>query len=236
MRWLAGALMVGYIALFVPPFRLVALAPLSANALHAALLGGAALKAAPILLMASNAAAQRATPLAAGLLLSSLGDVALDLHEVLNVEPLFPAGLACFLAAHIAYIYWITSTFRSPPQSLGAGLAFTLLPILMLRVLWAGLPANLHAPVAVYAVVISLFGYRACVAHGAPSSLAAGALTFLVSDTILAVNQFGPPAIRTPGVAKLAVMLTYYAAQGMLARAGHGVEAGRTAAAAVKRE
>lgn len=44
----------------------------------------------------------------------------------------------------------------------------------------------------------------------------AGALLFVVSDSILAIGEFGPPALRLPRT-KLWVMVTYYAAQALLA-------------------
>ena len=220
MNSLIAPMMVGYIALFVPPLRLIStLVPAASTTV--VLAAGALVKALPIAMLAMNALSSGGSvslPLGLGLLLSAGGDVLLDLQDA-NAD-LFPLGLGCFLLAHIAYIFWMRRAFNSLGHSLLFGLAFTLLPIVMLRVLWFGLPADLRVPVGVYATVIALMGYQAATAH-APPELLRGALIFLLSDTILAVNEFGPRELRTPSVAKLLVMITYYAAQSMLARAGH---------------
>jgi uncharacterized membrane protein YhhN len=96
-------------------------------------------------------------------------------------------------------------------------LAALALPLGMLYVLAPGLPDALALPVAVYAGAIALMAYTAA-ARDATSDAswryaAAGALVFVVSDSILAVDKFRSPF----PAAKLAVMATYYGAQLLIA-------------------
>jgi len=132
----------------------------------------------------------------------------------LMLDGLFIPGLVAFLLAHLAYIV----LFRQgsgwwPVRSvLAACLAYA---VLMVAVLWAGgLPPGLRGPVAVYALVIALMAAqaigRARLQRDRASVLvAAGAIAFVASDTLLALNRFVSPL---PGSA-VWVLSTYYAAQ-----------------------
>ena len=88
----------------------------------------------------------------------------------------------------------------------------------MLAYLWPHLAQD-RAPVAVYVTVIVVMGWRAAAraAGAAPmpsGELAlAGALLFMISDGVLAVDRFARPFAAADG----AVMTTYYAAQTLIA-------------------
>jgi uncharacterized membrane protein YhhN len=148
--------------------------------------------------------------LVGGLLLSMAGDVL----------PLFPnrfvAGLGSFLAAHLVYL----AAFSIDAGARVALLVpFAVFGVLMLRALWPRLGAE-RGPVAVYVAVIAAMGWRAAARAVSPGvsepsgTLAlAGALCFMTSDSVLAVNRF----VRPFAAADAVVMTTYYAAQTLIA-------------------
>jgi uncharacterized membrane protein YhhN len=76
---------------------------------------------------------------------------------------------------------------------------------------------RLRAPVAVYVLVIAAMAWRAAARAAAPvagGTLAlAGAVLFMVSDGLLATDRFARPFAAADG----AVMVTYYAAQTLIA-------------------
>jgi uncharacterized membrane protein YhhN len=149
----------------------------------------------------------------AALLFSLAGDVFLLFEEK---NPLFfMAGLGSFLLAHLLYItafimlrkgeaiktrwFWIIAT-----GIYGSTLLYMLMPYL----------GELKIPVAVYAFVLCLMLLSAVHAFSKPYSkpgiiCVAGALLFVLSDTILAINKF----YFGFAYAGLAIMVTYAAAQ-----------------------
>lgn len=145
--------------------------------------------------------------IAAGLVASLAGDLLLELSPAT-----FAAGLVAFLSAHILYIKAFLSRSRelrpalALPFAAWGGLAFfTLAP---------GLGA-MRLPVAIYTLAITVMGWRATALLGAPASTgepmrtAAGAILFLLSDTLLAFNRFHEP-IEGAGYG---IILLYWAGQ-----------------------
>lgn len=132
----------------------------------------------------------------------------------LMLDGLFIPGLVAFLLAHLAYIVLFRQGTRWWPVRpvLAACLAYA---ALMVAVLWmGGLPPGLRGPVAVYALVISLMAAQAIgrawlQRDRASVMVAAGAVAFVLSDTLLALNRFISPL---PASA-VWVLGTYYAAQ-----------------------
>jgi len=132
----------------------------------------------------------------------------------LMLDNLFIPGLVAFLLAHVAYtVLFRQGTHGWPLRPVLAGcLAYA---VLMVAVLWAGgLPPGLRGPVAVYALVIALMAAQAIGRAGvqrdsASVLVAAGAIAFVISDTLLALNRFVSPL---PASA-VWVLGTYYAAQ-----------------------
>ncbi len=143
------------------------------------------------------------SPLAsAGLVFCALGDGLL-----LDKERRFLHGLAAFLAGHL---FLVGALVRSPPSLAVpalAGLAAVLLLVigLVLRVLWSRLHGVLRAAVPVYALVLAAM-VMAAATHSAMALT--GAVIFVVSDAVLALNHF---ARRLPA-AEMVVMTTYYTA------------------------
>ena len=152
------------------------------------------------------------TPILVGLVFSLLGDVFLMLPA-----DLFLAGLASFAVTHVCYLIAFRSDTgwapRWPPFVLLGAVAAGLL-----AVLWPGLAPSLRAPVVIYAALLAAMAAQAtgrAMALGRASAwlAAAGALLFLGSDSLLALDRF-----RFPFAASRAVVLsTYFAAQWLIA-------------------
>jgi uncharacterized membrane protein YhhN len=207
------------------PWGIAAAAALGLTYVAARVRGGrprvGVLKPLPILLLVVLVAAEPAPVassyrwlLVAALVLSMAGDVWL-----LFPERFFVAGLASFLVAHVLYIAaFAPSGSGDAPASILLA-PFALFGLAMLAYLWPRLGRD-RGPVVIYVAVIAVMGWRAAVRAIAPATPApsgtlalAGALLFMLSDGLLAVDRF---ARRFPG-AEAAVMTTYYAAQALIA-------------------
>lgn len=149
--------------------------------------------------------------IALGLLFSLAGDVWLMLPG-----NYFLAGLVSFLIAHVCYI----GAFASQPLPVNALWPFiplTFFGVICLRYLWPAL-AEMKWPVMIYLAVI--VGMTALAVSGGaaghtPSALlaAVGALFFMASDAVLAVERFRQP-FRW---AKAVVLSTYFLGQTLIA-------------------
>ena len=170
------------------------------------------LKALPIALLGLLALQQlqgltRTLTLAA-LCFSALGDVLLALEFAQQ----FVFGLGAFLVAQLLYAanFLRAADFRSRRFALRG------LPVLAAALLLAQLllPAagELAAAVMVYLAAILAMALSAAAHRGDSALLFAGALTFMVSDALIAVNKFLFPL----PLAGTAIMFTYYGAQMML--------------------
>ncbi len=157
----------------------------------------------PVLMIGRDRPAQRA------LALGGAGDVAL----LGSGETAFTAGLACFLAGHVA---WIIALRRRP----GGG-RLRARPVLAAPYLAAFGALNAYLwnrtgkdrlPVIAYSAAL-LAMTLAALDSGAPRTAAGGAL-FGVSDTLLALEKFG--GLHLPAHEAL-VMATYASAQALLA-------------------
>ncbi|MFD1216974.1 lysoplasmalogenase [Microbulbifer celer] len=202
---------------FAPPRTITILFLLGCGvymALNAAGIDGlwmAALKIVPIATLFALAArhltgATRTLCLVA-LAFSALGDVLLAVPFADH----FTFGLGAFLLAQLTY----TLTFaRNARFSLClAGRAFSILVaagLLAAQILPAA--GDLMLPVALYIAAISAMALSAAAHKGASSLLFAGALAFMASDALIAINRFLGPV----PLAGTWIMLTYYGAQALL--------------------
>jgi uncharacterized membrane protein YhhN len=168
-----------------------------------------------LLLIYSKTGGKEKWWLLTGLFFSFLGDVFL-LYEYKNAL-FFIFGLASFLITHVFYIIYFLkikstqlSLLRQQPwiAALVAGYGCSLVMLL-----YPGL-GDLKIPVIVYAGVICFM--LLCSLHifyktGRPSNVyfVTGALLFVISDSLLAVNKFLTPFTS----AGIFIMLTYCAAQ-----------------------
>jgi uncharacterized membrane protein YhhN len=176
------------------------------------------LKAIPIAILAMTAAFEAAPVSEAyrrlvvvGLLSSLAGDVWLVFPRG------FVPGLACFLVAHVLYIAAFAPAAVWSPQAALLGVGFALFAVGMFARLAPGLGRE-RLPVAVYVATIATMGWCAAVRAGSvggPSGALAlaGALLFMVSDGVLAIDRF----VRRFAAADAVVMTTYYAAQILIA-------------------
>lgn len=156
-----------------------------------------------------------------GLLFGWLGDVALMF--VAQNGLFFIAGLVAFLLGHLAYIvaFWpqITPFSGSYLQQKPLWMVLTGIYALgLLFVLWPHVQA-LTAPVTAYAAVLSAMVLTAWnrkyrVVEISFRIVWVGALLFLISDSILAVNKF----VAAVPFAGIWIMGTYIPAQWAIAR------------------
>ncbi|GAB4276279.1 MAG: lysoplasmalogenase [Candidatus Promineifilaceae bacterium] len=149
-----------------------------------------------------------------GLVLCLAGDVFLMLPE-----RYFLAGLGSFLAGHWFYI----AAFAA---SVGLVYSWWLLPLLIYgAVVYTLLHPHLgkmRAPVIAYVLTILLMAWQALgrwqVLASVPSLLAAlGALFFVISDSVLALDRFRAKF----GSARVIVLTTYWLAQWLIAYSVH---------------
>ncbi len=156
--------------------------------------------------------------IALGLLFSLMGDIWLNLPQ-----DRFILGLASFLVAHVCYGFAFFA-------GIGAGgfawvlVLLALVGATVLRYLWPTLSEQLKPPVSIYVAVIVLMASlgvgRMLLAPSESSVLAAvGAVLFMASDAVLAINRFR----RQFPLAEATVLGTYFAAQFLIALSTSGV-------------
>ncbi len=150
--------------------------------------------------------------IAGGLAFALIGDILLMLPE-----SQFVLGIGSFAATHALYLAAFISV---------AGLALInpstipliLFSVIMTRFLWSGLRKSLQIPVAAYIVLITIMTAQAIGAaleqEGAGLAIAAaGAVLFLASDSMLAINRFRLPFKS----AQALVLSTYWLGQWLIA-------------------
>jgi uncharacterized membrane protein YhhN len=156
------------------------------------------------------------TALSLALLFSWVGDILLLFDK--KAPLFFIAGLAMFLAAHIAYIYLFTSAKKLDVHKKRTWPV--LIPVIAYTVLFISFLypylGNLRIPVIVYATVLSTMFYQAGTVYSFSTTkgkmIASGAFLFLLSDSLLAMNKFYAPFPLAPQ----AVILTYALAQWLI--------------------
>lgn len=137
-----------------------------------------------------------------GLFFSWLGDIALMLPE--PKELLFIVGLLFFLIAHLGYAVAFYRSIKDSSTSFNYGKAAGLtVPFLVFTGVFFyyikdGLPEELFFPVLAYTMVISTMGILAAWRSGHVDSksfkwILIGAILFVLSDCVLAVNKFVTP-------------------------------------------
>jgi uncharacterized membrane protein YhhN len=154
------------------------------------------------------------------LFFSWMGDVFLLFEQAMPV--FFIAGLVSFLTAHLLYIAYFAripsnavSFLRKRPVMLLAVLAYIME---LMYVLWPFL-GGMKIPVLIYGIVIGTMLCFALWQYGKIPSPAAwlfitGAILFVASDSLLAVNKFKTPVPQ----GGLWIMGTYILAQYLIAR------------------
>lgn len=150
-----------------------------------------------------------------GLLFSLGGDILLDIPET-QLANQFVLGLGSFLIGHLAYVVAYTSDTRKlAPMALLIALACGGSMFWVLNSKPEGL-GPLLIPVALYALTITAMLWRALARLGVDgiprnSALlaAAGALLFVISDSMIGINRFVQPFDE----ARYAIIITYWLGQ-----------------------
>jgi uncharacterized membrane protein YhhN len=173
------------------------------------------IKAAPILLLAlvilSRAQRSGARLLfGAGLLFSAGGDVVL----ATRIPLYFVIGLSLFFVAHVFYAMSFCARQRVGFLTRTLPLALVLGIVTAMAVLVLPRTGALLVPVAAYVLAITTMAVLAAVQKHDALPLYVGAVLFVVSDSIIALNKFVAPV---PWAGFL-IMSTYYLAQFLLAR------------------
>lgn len=144
------------------------------------------------------------------------GDVLL-----LFADRFFVLGLASFLLAHVIYIM-ISSRFlqkASITKIITHSLPFLIILAVLLYIIYPNL-GELLIPVVVYGVVICVFGVVSFLVYSNEKStenlwLFLGAVTFILSDSVLAINKF----YEASEVLGITIMITYIIAQFLICKA-----------------
>ncbi|MEU5578206.1 lysoplasmalogenase [Streptomyces huasconensis] len=147
-----------------------------------------------------------------------------DTLLLFDAEPAFLAGMGSFAAGHVCYLvlfkrYGDTRRYAGSsggsPRARGAAIvaAYALALLGTVALLWPDLPADMRGPVAGYSLLLTAMALGATLL-GAVA--AAGGALFLLSDTLIATGVADWPQPPRPD---FAIMLTYLAAQYLLARA-----------------
>lgn len=130
--------------------------------------------------------------LGVALAVSTLGDVLLDLDP----QRLFVFGLGSFLIAHLIYISVFVRNRRRPMALVAAQMLPAGLVLAYSVTISAWLLPSLGAlivPVAIYMCAITAMVLSAILARFSNPWVAVGAILFLISDSLLAVNKFKTP-------------------------------------------
>lgn len=155
----------------------------------------------------------------AALFLSLLGDVFLIFSKA---QPIFfLLGLASFLLAHLIYIFLNLNLVDTEDRKLKFrwhDLLFGFYGLVIFQQIKPGL-GDMMIPALLYTIVICIMGITASKRWGKTDKasfwwIMIGAFFFIISDSILAINQFGTPFPQ----AGFLIMLTYIIAQFMIVR------------------
>jgi uncharacterized membrane protein YhhN len=168
--------------------------------------------------------------LAAALALSSIGDVLLALPGGHFVQ-----GLLAFLAAHVVYIALFVRHWQRPERPrrgrLVLAAAVIVYDIAIFRRLSPGF-GELAGPVTAYGAALTLMAVTAILTGVTRLIVPAGAVLFVLSDSMIAMGQFGA-AVPFGGVLTWA---TYYVGQYCIAMGFIAETAGATASRIPPRE
>ena len=165
-------------------------------------------KTIPILCLAvlafSNIPGIKGILIGVGLLFSGCGDVLLHIDGVAY----FVHGLGAFLIAHLFYI---AALIRQPalirsrlPVLLAIGVYGFIMGVLLFPHL-----GDMLIPVAAYLFIILAMGISAALGTANHTLVIAGALLFIISDSLIAINRLLTPV----PLSGFLIMITYYLAQ-----------------------
>lgn len=168
-----------------------------------------AVKALPVFLLAVAAGAgmpgARGILLAAAFLCSCTGDIILELDR----GKLFVHGLAAFLVAHL---FFIPVFYNCPQFTISTSVVMVVLLLYgacLASILLPHLQKELKAPVIAYLIIIMAMGLSAAAGGENHYLVVVGAVLFIVSDSIIAVDKF----LFNIRYKDFFIMTTYYLGQ-----------------------
>lgn len=137
----------------------------------------------------------------ASLLFCAAADIALELAG----GKYFVVGLGLFLIAHIFFIITFSRDFKFQKSKI---------PIIILLIVYSSMMAfiltpilkEMAIPVYIYMTALTLVGIFASLRAARNNFTLYGAIAFIVSDSVLAVNKFMMPVIAADYI----IMVTYY--------------------------
>ncbi|KQX15531.1 lysoplasmalogenase [Flavobacterium sp. Root420] len=150
------------------------------------------------------------------LLFSWIGDVILLFADIAEIY--FILGLISFLISHVVFCVVFNNQIKTKARknSIAFGIGSFIIALYLIGMLSVLLPflGDLKIPVTVYASVISimvLFAFNGFFVWKNPGNkyIFIGAIAFVLSDSILAMNKFYAPIERN----SFLIMLTYLVAQ-----------------------
>jgi uncharacterized membrane protein YhhN len=145
--------------------------------------------------------------LALALAFSTAGDVLLDLNPAL-----FAFGLGAFLLAHLTYISLFVRNRNLKIRLTAAQVAAVLTTVACSAALSAWIVPSVGAlavPVTLYICALTAMVATAILARFRQNWVAAGAILFLISDSLLAIHKFKTPV----PLRDVLVWTTYYLGQ-----------------------
>ncbi|MFE9094893.1 lysoplasmalogenase [Streptomyces sp. NPDC007264] len=141
-----------------------------------------------------------------------------DLLLMSHADAAFLGGMASFAAGHVCYLLLFRRYGAPGRRRARLAAAYGIALVVLVALLWPGLPAGLRVPVAGYSLLLTAMAYGAT--RPGPVAGVGGAL-FMLSDTLIATGVADWPQLPR---ADFWVMATYVAAQALLVR---GVLGGR---------
>ncbi|MFJ9640397.1 lysoplasmalogenase [Streptomyces sp. NPDC101178] len=136
-----------------------------------------------------------------------------DVFLLADNDLAFLLGMGSFAVGHVCYLT-LFGRGRGGARtraSLAAGIAYAVVLVVFLVLIWPDLPAGLRAPLTGYSLLLTAMAWRAGVLG---RYAAAGGALFLLSDALIATGIAEWPRLPAPD---FWVMLTYIAAQFLLA-------------------
>jgi uncharacterized membrane protein YhhN len=166
------------------------------------------IKAIPILSLALLALATvqgiRCKLLFLALLFSAAGDVTLSLRS----GEFFVFGLGLFLIAQVVYIVTFSRDFKAQKSRIPIAAILVVYAVVMAIIMTPSLK-EMALPVYAYLAVITAMGVFAAFRASRGKLVLYGAILFIISDSLIAINKFLAPVPASDYLA----MLTYYLAQ-----------------------
>jgi uncharacterized membrane protein YhhN len=141
--------------------------------------------------------------LSAALLFCAAGDAALGFEKGENLT----VGLGFFLVAQILFVVTFTRDFKIQKPRIPGAVLLVAYAVLMAIILTPSLE-DMALPVYVYLTVITVMGITAAFRYPTSGLVVCGALFFIVSDSMLAIEEFQDPFPAS----EYFVMITYYLA------------------------